>query len=30
MANSKGFIIGKLTSGHEIMRIDESLRLIWF
>jgi translation initiation factor 6 len=26
IANSNGFIVGKLTSGHEIMRIDEALR----
>jgi translation initiation factor 6 len=28
VANSDSFIIGKLTSGHETMRIDESLRTI--
>jgi translation initiation factor 6 len=28
IANSKGFIIGDLTSGHEIMRIDEALRFV--
>ena len=28
IANSNGFIVGTLTSGHEIMRIDESLRFI--
>jgi len=28
IANSNGFIVGELTSGHEIMRIDESLGFV--